>query len=163
MYAYHGNLTDPEDPAPAAFAGPGFSGFDVAAVGLGFHHFDDPEYSAKKLVERLRPGGVLFILDFLPHGPVGGHDHGHGHGHKHDHGHDEGRVTGQDDALFQKAQHTIKHHGFSEERIKSIFETAGAGKDFALAELGSGVVFTSGKGEGQGMKRRVFLARGVKA
>ncbi|EQB51618.1 hypothetical protein CGLO_08827 [Colletotrichum gloeosporioides Cg-14] len=160
MRAYAGNLTDPADPDPAAFVGAGFRDFDVAGVGLGFHHFADPEYSAKKLVERLRPGGVFIILDFLPHEKM---HHG------------------------LPAAHTVMHHGFSEERMRAIFEQAGAGKDFAMQELGSGMVFGGhghGHGEGhdhnhgdghdhghghehdapkEGMKRRVFLARGTKA
>ncbi|KAF5512031.1 putative methyltransferase [Colletotrichum aenigma] len=159
MRAYVGNLTDSADPDPAAFAGAGFRDFDVAGVGLGFHHFADPEYSAKKLVERLRPGGVFIILDFLPHEKM---HHG------------------------LPAAHTVMHHGFSKERMRAIFEQAGAGKDFAMEELGSGVVFGGhghGHGEGhghdhgdghdhghghghnapkEGMKRRVFLARGTK-
>ena len=72
MHAYQGNICMPDDPSPTAFSSPEFFNFDIAAVGLGFHHFDDPELAACRLVERLRPGGVLVILDFLPHGsPVG--------------------------------------------------------------------------------------------
>ncbi len=67
MHAYQGNLCVPEDPSPAEFASPEFSDFDVAAVGLGFHHFDDPALAARRLAERLKTGGVLVILDFLPH------------------------------------------------------------------------------------------------
>lgn len=179
MHAFHGNLTDPADPNPAAFAVPNFSGFDVVAVGLGFHHFDDPEYAAKRLVARLKPGGVLLILDFLPHGPVDdlhgnshggdhahGHEHGHGHGHSHGHSHggDAGTSANNVDGASQTAAHTVMHHGFSEERMRAVFEGAGAGKDFALAELGSGLVFHGHGAKGaKGMKRRVFLARGVKA
>ena len=67
MHAYQGNLCVPDDPAPSAFASPNFFSFDIAAVGLGFHHFDDPTLAAQRLVERLRPGGVLLILDFFSH------------------------------------------------------------------------------------------------
>jgi SAM-dependent methyltransferase len=67
MHAYQGNLCVPDDPNPAAFTSPEFSNFDVAAVGLGFHHFDDPTLAARRLAERLKTGGVLMILDFLPH------------------------------------------------------------------------------------------------
>lgn len=70
MYAYQGNLLDPNDPDPREFSSFDFQLFDIAVVGLGFHHFDDPALAAKRLVERLRPGGVLLILDFLPHGKV---------------------------------------------------------------------------------------------
>nr|XP_036580878.1 methyltransferase domain-containing protein [Colletotrichum truncatum]KAF6788950.1 methyltransferase domain-containing protein [Colletotrichum truncatum] len=166
MRAYQGDLTDPSDPDPAAFSGAEFRDFDVAGVGLGFHHFDDPKLSAKRLVERLRPGGVLIILDFLPHEKM---HHG------------------------LPAAHTVKHHGFSEEEMRGIFEQAGAGLDFAMEELGSGIVFGGhGHGHGHGhdhghghedghghdhdhghtheasksgneMRRRVFLARGTKA
>ena len=67
MHAYQGNICVPEDPNPAALASPEFSDFDIAAVGLGFHHFDDPALAARRLAERLKTGGVLMILDFLPH------------------------------------------------------------------------------------------------
>lgn len=67
MHAYQGNLCVPDDPSPAAFASPEFSSFDVAAVGLGFHHFDDPSLAARRLAERLKTGGVLVILDFFSH------------------------------------------------------------------------------------------------
>jgi len=70
MRAYHGNLCIPDDPNPAAFACPEFFNFDVVAVGLGFHHFDDPALAARRLAERLKHGGVLTILDFLPHGKL---------------------------------------------------------------------------------------------
>ncbi|KAK1993905.1 methyltransferase domain-containing protein [Colletotrichum falcatum] len=171
MRAYQGDLTDPSDPDPAAFSASfdpsgRFRDFDVAGVGLGFHHFSDPELSARRIVERLRPGGVFFILDFLPHGAA--------------------------DAAALPAARTVVHHGFSEERMRAVFEQAGAGKDFALEELGSGIVLgghgssqgdehghghthgdehrhdqghghghSHGNGE-EGMKRRVFLARGTK-
>jgi SAM-dependent methyltransferase len=93
-------------------------------VGFGFHHFEDVVHSAKQLKERLRPGGVLVINDFLEGGdvkadedgkPIEGsegnwavHDHGHGHGHshgddgkhghghKHDHGHHHGHKEKHD-------------------------------------------------------------------
>lgn len=124
MHAYQGNLTDPSDPSPAAFNSDDgrFRDFDVAGVGLGFHHFEDPELSARRLVERLRPGGVFIILDFLPHEKM-------------------------DHAL--PAAHTVMHHGFSEERMRAIFEQAGAGRDFRMEELGSGVVLG---GMGMGME-----------
>jgi hypothetical protein len=68
MHAHHGNICTPEDPNPAAFASPEFFDFDIAAVGLGFHHFDDPALAARRLAARLSVGGVLVIIDFLPHG-----------------------------------------------------------------------------------------------
>jgi SAM-dependent methyltransferase len=110
-----GDLFNKSDPSPSALSGPEFWNYDLATVGFGFHHFEDVVYAAKQLKERLRPGGVLVINDFLEggdflvdengemnegsegnhavHSHGHGHDHGgHGHGHKHDHehGHDHG-------------------------------------------------------------------------
>lgn len=67
MHAYQGNLCVPSALEPEALAAPNFFNFDIAAVGLGFHHFDDPALAAQRLVKRLNPGGVLLVLDFLTH------------------------------------------------------------------------------------------------
>ncbi|KAK4153714.1 methyltransferase [Chaetomidium leptoderma] len=138
MHAYQGNLCDPADPSPAAFTSAEFSNFDVAAVGLGFHHFDDATLAARRLAERLKVGGVLVILDFLPH---------------------------EKPDASHPAVSTITHHGFTEEHIQRIYEEAGVGKDFALQEMA--VVFHF-QNEGEGVeprevRRKLFLARGVKA
>jgi SAM-dependent methyltransferase len=133
MHAYQGNLCVTSDPSPPAFAGPNFFDFDIAAVGLGFHHFDDPELAAIRLVERLRPGGVLLMIDFLPHESL--------------------------DHMHHAAAPTITHHGFSEGRIREIFEKAGAGEGFRLEDVG---VTMLKPGDGKEWKRRVFFARGSK-
>ncbi|KAH4923249.1 hypothetical protein HBI55_114650 [Parastagonospora nodorum] len=106
-HAVHGDLFDKANPSPAELSGPEWTNFDLAAVGFGFHHFEDVVHSAKQLKERLRPGGVLVINDFLEGGdlqadeegrPIEGsegnlavHSHGHGHSHggagSHGHGH----------------------------------------------------------------------------
>ncbi|PKS12093.1 hypothetical protein jhhlp_001389 [Lomentospora prolificans] len=137
MYAYQGNLLDKEHPNPAPLSDANFFNFDVAGVGLGAHHFEDPDFAARQIAARLRPGGVFFIIDFLPHAAADGHQH--------------------------KSVHTVTHHGFSEERVREMFTKAGVGKGFALEELGNGVVFTSMGKNGQDMKRKVFIARGEKA
>ncbi|KAI1080491.1 S-adenosyl-L-methionine-dependent methyltransferase [Whalleya microplaca] len=157
MHAYTGDLASPTP--PTSLSGPEFFDFDLAAVAGGLHHFADPQLAAARLVERLRPGGVLLVWDFLPHGAWTGQQH--------------------------KAASTVVSHGFSEERIREIFETAGAGTGFQLEELGSAVVFGGahggdegedgsggehghGHGHGNGqskeyLKRQIFLARGEKA
>ncbi|KAH8811385.1 S-adenosyl-L-methionine-dependent methyltransferase [Xylogone sp. PMI_703] len=143
MSAYHGNLLSPDDPNPASLAGPEFYDFDVAAVGLGFHHFSDPALAAKRLVGRLKSGGVLLIIDFMPHAP--GDVHGHRHG----------------DMDVKSAVHTVTHHGFSEDEVKKMFIEAGAGDGFEYQVVGEGIVFVRGEGEKE-MRRTVFMARGVK-
>lgn len=135
MQAHQGNLIAADESRADAFSSPEFFDFDLAGVGLGFHHFDDPELSARRLADRLRPGGVLFILDFLPHGG----DHGQ-----------------------LRQQHGVAHHGFSEERIKAMFEAAGAGGDFGFKELEKEMVSHNAHGEGKHMVRKMFIARGTK-
>ena len=107
MKAVVGDLLDVENPSPT---GREWDGFDMATAGFAFHHFDDVVLAARRLKERLRPGGVVVISDFLEGGdlkadeegtPIEGsegtwaihhhhhhhHHHGHGNGHGHGHGH----------------------------------------------------------------------------
>jgi SAM-dependent methyltransferase len=92
-HAIVGNLL--EDTVPEHLSDPKFFGFDLAVVGVGFHHFSDVQLATKRLAERLKPGGVLLIIDFLSHAPE------------------------------EKYQKIISHHGFSEETVKGLFDGAG--------------------------------------
>lgn len=84
--------------------------FDVAAIGLGFHHFEDPPQAVRRLAERLKPGtGVLIIVDFLPF------DH------------------------MADMQSTIKHNGFTANGIKRLLEAAGL-EDFGFEVVPEPVV-----------------------
>ena len=65
MKAYLADLS--ETASPQNLAGLAFSGFDIAAVSTALHHMDDPLLVARRLVDRLRPGGVLLVLDFTSH------------------------------------------------------------------------------------------------
>jgi hypothetical protein len=62
------------------------------------------------------------------------------------------------------AKHTVAHHGFTEKEMRGIFETAGAGGEFGMSDIGS-MTFTKVVGEDKTvteMKRRLFIARGTK-
>ncbi|KAF7563854.1 hypothetical protein G7046_g275 [Stylonectria norvegica] len=120
--AYLGNLADPTDPSPSALADAKFFNFDLAGVGLGWHHFDDCDLAATRLAERLKPGGTLFILDFAPN------------------------------ALDPKlaAGRGVTHHGFDEAQIKTMFEAAGVGKDFRYEQLAEPILFENLHGVGHG-------------
>lgn len=88
--------------------------------------------AAKRLAARLKVGGVLVVLDFETHGhsPSGPHSHAGSHGHSGSHVHGHGEEEKQKEVDFTSfnassfdhaaAQHTITHHGFSEEDIRTM-------------------------------------------
>ena len=165
MLAVQGNLIDANKPNPPELADKQFYDFDIAAVGLGFHHFDDPALAAKRLAERLKKGGVLFIVDFLPHqhfpyvctslisfsAPFCAFSIKLMCG--------ELMNCRKHDEQSHKAAHTVTHMGFSQEDVKKIFEDAGVGLNFDYKVIGKGVVF---EGTGEKMERGVFFAKGAK-
>ena len=130
--------------------------FDVAVVGLGFHHFDDPMRAAKALASRLREkGGVLLVVDFIG-----------GCGSKADH-QKKAEVTAKKDeandvdehSRIPKAMHaTVRVHGFDRTGMQEIFTAAGL-KDFEWDEIDEEVKLIV---DGETKRRKVFLARGVK-
>lgn len=75
--------------AESAIAGPEFFNLDLLTCSMAFHHLDNPDLAAKRMVERLKPGtGIVLIIDGPPDGdPRHGHSHGanshHGSGHRH--------------------------------------------------------------------------------
>lgn len=95
------------------------------------------------VVERLRPGGVLLIWDFLPHGPLDPHQHQHHHGH----GHGSDKAEKDEEQATREIFRSVMHHGFSEARMKEIFTGAGAGAEFRLEVIGRGFVI-GGHGHG---------------
>ena len=141
MSATVGDLLAPQDAASCStISGPEFHDFDVAAVGLGFHHFVDPTLATKQLVQRLKPGkGVVLIIDFELHE----HEHGHGHGHGHE------RV--------RDAKHTVAHHGFVREEIEGMLRDAGC-VDVEYVVWEEPLRFGGGGLEGQ--EKTVFMVRG---
>lgn len=96
--AYVANLFEENGP-PEILNDPRFLNFDLVAVGLGFHHFENLPAVTQRLVDRLQPGGVLMILDFFTHD--------------------------KEDMAGHAAHKTVAHHGFSEAQIKGLFADAG--------------------------------------
>ncbi|KAM3415284.1 hypothetical protein BST61_g8814 [Cercospora zeina] len=116
--------------------------FDVAAIGLGFHHFEHSLLAIKRLAERLKAStGVLLIVDFLPFDHHVNHD-----------------STGNSGSMNEMA-HTIKHNGFTGDQMRDMYQAAGfedfdivALKQPARLELSSGTVH-----------RTLFIAKGRKS
>ena len=61
MRAVQGDLLDPSPD----FRSPEWSDFDVVAVSMALHHITDTVEILTLLRERLRPGGVLLVVEFL--------------------------------------------------------------------------------------------------
>ena len=134
MHAVQGDLVF-SPPSPSTTA-PELYDFDLAAVGMGFHHFSDPALAAKRLVERLKPGtGVFLITDFLP----GILPHSH---------------TQADDPEITMAKKTVAHNGFTKEEIEKIFKAAGC-VDVKVAVREESMLMGN-----SGREMKMFLARG---
>lgn len=111
-----GNLISPNGTPPHLDA-PQYKDFDLVAVGMGFHHFQDLPLSTSRLVERLKPGGVFMIIDFVTHAM-------------------------ELSLKEHPSYNTIAHHGFSEEELRKIFEGAGL-EDFDIVRLGEKIQIKS--------------------
>ena len=157
-----GNLFTPEP--SDALAEPEYFNFDIVAVGSAYHHFEDVTLATKRLVERLKPGGVLFIIDSIQ-GAGMDHSHGHGHhGHVHhgpnnDHGYSHTNIP--EDVLKDLPKEmidSIKVAGFDEARVRAFFEEAGL-VEFAISVLDEKLYMEY---SGNGMERTIFFAKGTK-
>lgn len=97
-YAVVGDLLDPKG-TPASLSDNKYFNFDLVVVSGGFHHFENVELATERLSERLKPGGIFLIFDFLSHAP--------------------------NDLHNEPALHTVVHHGFTESRVRELFTGAG--------------------------------------
>jgi SAM-dependent methyltransferase len=159
-----GDFCGEEQPAAGSeLQGAEFHDFDIAVIGLGFHHFEDTTRALRRLRDRVKPAtGVVVIVDFLPSDTPqhGHHHHGHHHGnrHAHHHGHKEAheQKPGQE---FPEMQHTIKHDGFTKEQLHGMFTAAGL-EDFDFAALEEPSVMELASGT---VTKTLFVAKGRRA
>lgn len=154
IYAVRGDLMDP---SAGPLEGPDYFDFDLIMMSLALHHIDDPKKMIAKLVERLKPGGRMVVIDWLPSGEASTHDHGK---HSHKHSSSQGAHSGEAHHEGHKpdaAAHTISFDGFSKEQMQSMFKEAGCdSSDFVLAESPSHVPHGP-KGE-----KHLFFSMGTK-
>lgn len=133
IHAVVGNLLS--DEPNEAIEGPEYQDFDIAAIGMGFHHIEHRVELLKRIAKRLKPGGVLLIVDFLVGKGVEEEDARHWHA---------------------PAKGTISVSGFTEHGMKEVYEEAGFG-DFGLQVFPEKVMMAYGDVE---RHRTVFLAKG---
>ena len=137
----------------SSLLGEDFFNFDLVVICMALHHLEDPHEAVKRLVERLRKGGILLVIDWatssekyqrqLRKSAETGED---ANAHDHDHG------PGQ-----YPAAHTVAHDSFAREQMEEAFRNAGCGSvDFVLHPQPSEVPMAAG---GQ---MQLFFARGRK-
>lgn len=112
--------------------------FDLVVVSMSLHHFANPGTAMKRLGERLKKGGALFIIDFVPED-------------KPDHG-----FHGQ----FAEAAKTVRTHGFTRQDMEKLYSDAGLSEGSDYQVLEKPVEFTK---NGDTMRKTVFVARSQKA
>ena len=149
MHAVQGDLMAPEvDPS---LAGEDLFNFDLVVICMALHHLENPQEAVKRLVNRLKVGGVLVIIDWATGSEKyrrqqetkkGNNDGGAHHDHR------SGRYP---------AAHTVAHDSFAREQIEGALKDAGCSEtDFVLASKPSVVPMATG---GQ---MQLFFARGKK-
>jgi len=111
---------------------PKFQDFDLAAIGLGFHHFSDQAAALQRLTERLKPGGVLLIVDLTGDHPMQREGH--------------------------QAMKTMHKGGFEEEEVRQLFEGVGL-MEFGFETLPETMRMKRGERK---FEREVFVAKGRK-
>lgn len=129
-----------EDP-PAQEIESACTNLDMVTISMALHHFEHPSSALKRLGERLKKGGVCYIIDLVAHTDSHGHDHEQ---HRHE---------------FAEASHTVKTHGFSRDDMQKLFEEAGL-TDFEHEILPEPLKFST---ETQSFSKTVFVARAQRA
>ncbi|KAI4161919.1 MAG: hypothetical protein LQ342_004485 [Letrouitia transgressa] len=131
-----------------------FENFDLAIMSMALHHVENPCEIVAKLVDRLKPGGTIAIIDWvgLEYPPVRVHNQeepmkcGTGSDIMNGHGHE-----------MHSAAHTILSDGFTKEQMQAMFDKSGCRyDDFVLAASPSKVPSNP---SGQ---KQMFFAKGIK-
>lgn len=133
--------------------GPEWLDFDMVAVANSLHHIEKTDIAVARLVERLKVGGVLCIIDWVDDGK--GHHGNRNHNH---HGNGRNETKPDDQDVEQKTlleKHGVAHrHGFTQDCISTLMRTAGL-ENVDFRELEETLQFGA-------FERRVFIARGTK-
>jgi SAM-dependent methyltransferase len=137
MRAIQGDLIDPELTPSPDINTPAFFDFDVVVMCMALHHIEDPDNMILQLSKRLRPGGILLIVDWLANSASSSAQTGN-------------RTLGMPSGAMSRM-------GFQENEVKSAYDKAGL-EDWSwkLTSAPSQVPREIG-GEQQ-----LFLARGKK-
>ncbi|KAF6222489.1 hypothetical protein HO173_013413 [Letharia columbiana] len=103
-------------------------------MSMALHHVDDPEAMVTKSVERLKPGGTVVIIDWIPSERAfsqssSSHSHENSHGYGTDSGLPRDGGPGQ-----HPGSHTVSFDGFTKEHMDGMFAKAQCSEtDYVLA------------------------------
>ncbi|OTA98739.1 hypothetical protein M426DRAFT_325732 [Hypoxylon sp. CI-4A] len=111
VHAVRGNFLDSS--TSGAVSGSDFHDVDVIVMSMALHHISNPEELLSHLVQRLRSGGVMVIIDYIktPSDDLSAWNHAHAH---------------DDHATERSAPvRTVHKMGFSPDEMKKFFSDAG--------------------------------------
>lgn len=160
MYATRGDLLDnnysskPEDETDTTINSKDFFDFDIAVISMALHHVSDPQSLVSRLVERLRVGGILLIVDGST--PEQSQLQSYLDAQHHNHGSEN---------LLSRTRHIISKLGFDAVEIRTFLLNAGCNEcsiEYLLNEEASKIPedVTGVKG---GVENKLFFAKGTKA
>ncbi|KAL9611773.1 MAG: hypothetical protein Q9204_008997 [Flavoplaca sp. TL-2023a] len=179
MFAVQGDLLNPDSKKAGGFLkGKEWFGFDAAVMSMALHHVEEPGAAVRVLVERLKVGGPVVLVDWVKgttvkewkgegegcavHGKYELDRHGHAeHGHTEpghaEHGHNEHEHNKHEHAM--PGAHTTTRDGFTKDEMVKMLEEAGC-VDVGFVEMEDMSLLEFGE---KRMWKRLFLAKGVKA
>ncbi|QPC61943.1 hypothetical protein HYE67_004174 [Fusarium culmorum] len=105
MHALQGDIIEPESTPCPELNTPAFFNFDLIVMCMALHHIEDPDNMILQLSKRLRPGGLLLIIDWVSHS---------------DSTTQEGENWKMD---FSKL--SVNRMGFEEDEVKNAYDKAG--------------------------------------
>ncbi|KAL8688422.1 MAG: hypothetical protein Q9218_005662 [Villophora microphyllina] len=157
MHAVEGDILVPTPKNPGegdALAGKAWFGFDMAVMSMALHHVDSPEDAVKHLVNRLKDGGMVLLIDWVLDSvkfPTVGHS-----------GHEQaGQPRWHDHAsnVAPGSEHTITRAGFGNDEMLEMLSKAGC-HDVGFIEFEEPTRLGDGE---QAVMQRLFLAKGKRS
>lgn len=154
MLAVQGDLLATPENTSKAIQTPDFYGFDVIVTSMSLHHFEDPQQMATKLVERLKDGGSILIIDWVTEANQNPNKVVHNHDHHHSHSNSSNQ---EETEQLQAVRRIMSRLSFDENEMISILKQAGCTEaDFVLHPEVSKLP------DKFGGEKRLFFARGKK-
>ena len=166
MSAVQGNIVAVDASSEANISGPEYFECDIVTMANALHHMEDPALTIERLMQRLKPGGTLLIVELID--DKDNHDvaealakvsqsHHHSHGH-HSHGHDHGHGHAHEQGHGNQNKYGVAHFGFTKEQLEKYFADAGC-IEVSTVLLDEPIKFPPALGS---MERTACFAKGKK-